>query len=190
MGKVMAIEDNYTNALRAAGIGVSIEDKYNKALRAGTFGGVILAALLLLMGLLNQLNMSNVSMENFGSRILGAGALLFLLGILFIVVPIVTGAYAVRMTAATFKNSREAFVISALAGAVAGVIFCVVQIILSFLGNVLSDIAGSLNSAIFTIVCCLPVTIVYTVVLAIIGGALYATYYPFYPKPVPGQTIS
>jgi|AGTN01.3.fsa_nt_gi hypothetical protein len=164
-----------------------MEPKYVEAIKAGIIGGVILAIVQLISDLMSLLNVIKVDYSSYEygatptlSGELGLAALFgCCICALYIVVLVATGAMAVRMNRGLLRDLNDAVINAALAGAVAGLIWGAVSVILGVLRQLINPdsaagrLGGSLISGICGVLCCLPAEIVIGAIIALIGGALY-----------------
>lgn len=143
--------------------------KYNQAIIAGIIGGAVLFVLAILGGL-------------FGFALSGfsfvASGFNCLFGLLSILTMAGTGALAVIFARHSIHDVVDAVLVSLVAGAVAGAIDGVAQVIIELLrpgGSIL----GFLGKELTTLVCA-PVTIIVWIIIvaivAAIGGAIYAVF--------------
>ena len=155
-----------------------MEAKYNAAIKAGVIGGVLLAICALI----------NMVVGILGLIFIGA-AIGCLVWLLVIVISAGTGAMAVNFAKASVTKLVDALIVSAVAGAIAGIIYAVVQIVIAFIqpflnissytyssdlgstlgGNAISSGAGGVATCM-----CSPVTVIIVIILAVIGGAIWA----------------
>ena len=163
-----------------------MEPKYVEVIKAGIIGGIILAALELISNIVSLLKVVRVEdlPTEANPTLTGAVITVALFGccicILYIVVLAGTGALAVRMSKGLLRDMNDAVISSALAGAVAGLIWGVVSVVLRFLVSIVNSenttIATKFGEGIASGtcgVCCLPVEIIIGAIIALIGGALY-----------------
>jgi hypothetical protein len=160
-----------------------MEFNTSQAIKAGVIGGVLLALLNLMSLVINVL----VSWVDIAALLGLLGCCIWLLGL---VVAAGTGALAVKYTASNIQKLNDALKVSAIAGLAAGVISAVVQLIIAFVQPLISGTTydytstlpeglgsglglGFMGAAGYAC-CCAPLTIIFTIILAAIGGAIYA----------------
>jgi hypothetical protein len=154
-----------------------MEAKYIQAIKAGIIGGVVIGFCIILTLI--------VSVITSSTAFTALGALNCCIFILIVILLVGVGALGVRMASAHVMTLNDALIVSAVAGAVAGIISAVVYVIDSILSPLLTynqvyDIYGyspagmSALGAFGSICCCGPAILVISVVLAVIGGAIYA----------------
>jgi hypothetical protein len=162
-----------------------MQSRYIAALTAGIVGGVLLAGYLAVSFIL-ELIAWNAWVPGIGAAS-GACGCLTLPAIL--VISLATGAMAV-MRAKDLTKLTDAAIVSALSGALAGLIYGVVNVIIAFLRPVIefgtsvdsSDIVGSIAvgslfggaGGVGTCLCA-PIWLIIIAVVAAIGGAIYAS---------------
>jgi hypothetical protein len=162
-----------------------MEAKYVEAIKAGIIGGVLLAVLALisqLASILGYINVEDYTSDPGAALALGLGAAISCcICLLYIVVLAGTGALAVKMTNLLLRDLNDAVMVSAVSGAVAGIIWGGISIVLSMLGELIKGsgygvagrIGGSLFSGICGLICCLPGAAIIGIVIAVVGGAIY-----------------
>jgi hypothetical protein len=164
-----------------------MESKYVEAIKAGIIGGVILAALELLSNLGSLLNIIKVedlpteANPTITGAVMAAAVFGCCICFLYLIVLAATGAIAVRMTKGSLRDLSDAVVNAAFAGAVAGLLWGVISIILRILTDIISPNHATLASKFGTsaasgicgVICCLPAQIIIGAVIALIGGAIY-----------------
>lgn len=172
-------------------MGKLMEAKYIQAIKAGIIGGVILAVCMLATLFIDIIN-SNAYVY---SGLTGLGLLSCCIFIVEIIVLVGTGALAVQMAKSLVVKLDEAAVVGAAAGAVAGLIGTVIQVISAVVRPWLSNVSsyanyynyypyntygiGSSTLSMFgglvgAVCCCGPMLIIVGAILAAIGGAIYA----------------
>lgn len=161
-----------------------MEQKYVSGIKAGLIGSVLLSGsgLISFLGYFVIWWMNAFSMMNASTCVLG---------ILVLIFAAVTGMLAAYFAKGVATSLTDVLLASAMAGAVSGVIFVIVRIVLSMLnplvvgllddyfhkysyyyGGVGTGVSGSLSAG--TCACaCAPLTVVVIVTLAMIGGAIY-----------------
>ena len=171
-----------------------MEAKYIQAIKAGVIGGVILAVCMLVRLFIDIINTNNAS--SYVSGIYNPGIMTGLAGLglvsccvflVEIVVILGTGALAVMMAKSLIVKMDEAFVVGAVAGAVAGLFGTVIQVLgaivtpwlthatyMDYYYSYGSGILSTLGGVGISILCCGPVLIIVGAILAGIGGAIYA----------------
>jgi hypothetical protein len=156
-----------------------MEEKYNHAIKAGVIGGILFI-------ILSIIDMA-VTLSGIMELQIGLGCLLFLLAIL---VAAGTGALAVRYARPALHTLTDAVVIAAVAGLVAGVIYAVMRMITSMVTaavarveveNIMRSWGVPASYGNYGVVqgwagqcCCAPFAVALVVIVAVIGGALYA----------------
>jgi hypothetical protein len=160
-----------------------MEAKYVEAIKAGIIGGVII-------GFLVIVNLLIAVVASWSVALGGIGLLNCCIFIFIVVAMAGVGALGVRMASAAIRKLTDALVVSAVSGLVAGLIGAVVYIISqivspwltksSYAYSSLYDTYGlstaglSALGALGSICCCGPVILIVAVILAMIGGAIYA----------------
>ena len=165
-----------------------MEAKYIQAIKAGVIGGVILAVCMLATLFIDIAN----SNSYVYSGLTGLGLANCCIFIVEIIVLAGTGALAVQMAKSLVVKLDEAAVVGAAAGAVAGLIGTVMQVISAVVRPWLSNVSsyadyypynsygiGSSTLSMFgglvgAACCCGPMLIIIGAILAAIGGAIYA----------------
>lgn len=159
-----------------------MEAKYVQAIKAGIIGGIVVGLCILLSILITAVASWSTALSWIG-----------LLNCCILIVEIVllcgVGALAARMASASIASLNDALAASAVAGAVAGVIVAIVNVIESILTPFVTrseiyDVYGTYGNyapetlsafgAFGSLCCCGPAVLVVTVILAMIGGAIYA----------------
>jgi len=156
-----------------------MEEKYSHAIKAGVIGGVlfIIISVISLAGDLLDINAIKLAI----------GCLVLLLAI---IIAAGTGALAVRFARSSLLNMTDALVVAGAAGLIAGVIYAVMRVIVGFLNAIMvrkevNDIISSYglpsSYANYSFLsgwagqcCCAPFVIIAVIIVAVIGGALYA----------------
>ncbi len=155
-----------------------MEAKYIQAIKAGIIGGVVIGFCIILTLIIGVIANSSTALS-------ALGALNCCISILIVILLVGVGALGVRMASAHVTTLKDALIVSAVAGAVAGIISAVVYVIDSILSPLLAynqvyDIYGyspigmSALGGFGSICCCGPAILVISVILAVIGGAIYA----------------
>jgi len=158
-----------------------MEAKYVEAIKAGIIGGVVIGFCIILTLIVSVIATSSTAFT-------ALGALNCCIFILIVILLVGVGALGVRMASAHVTTLKDALIVSAVAGAVAGVISAIVYVVDSIVSPLLVhtevyNIYGSYGytpaslsalGAIGSVCCCGPAVLVISVILAVIGGAIYA----------------
>ncbi|MCD1296243.1 hypothetical protein CUJ83_14670 [Methanocella sp. CWC-04] len=158
-----------------------METKYREGIKAGIIGGSILGSGIILRFLADVAD----SWYDFPT---GIGSFKCCVFIFMIIAAVITGAIAVYMVSRSLASLNDAIKVSAVAGTLAGLIAAFVRILTSVLSPWVSgttyydavesqfiySLGYSIEGASWNIVCCGPIILAGCVLLAILGGAIYA----------------
>lgn len=159
-----------------------MELKYSQAIKAGIIAGIIMIILIVLSNVLTIIGTWTLGVIGWASCCLWIVELLVLVG---------AGALAARFAAAGLKDLNDALVVGAIAGFVTGIMAAIMSIIVAFVspflmgtyyvGTEAEDLAAgfgvagitSMFGGMYSLCCCAPSWIVVSVVLGLIGAAVY-----------------
>jgi len=156
-----------------------MEDKYNQAIKAGVIGGILFIVL---------------SIVDMGVNLLGIWTLQLALACLLLLLAILigagTGALAVKFARPSLHNLTDACGVAAIAGLIAGVIYAVMRMVAAFVNaaatremadNILNSYGlpayygnYGVGQGLAGQCCCAPFVVALVVIVAVIGGAMYA----------------
>lgn len=168
-------------------MGNVMEAKYTQAIKAGIIGGVILAACMLVNLFIEIINTDI-------SAFTGLGLLSCCIFLVEIIVLLGTGALAVKMATSLVAKLDESLIVGGMAGAIAGLIGTIIQVVGAVIRPWLSNTSSYMNyynyypydygvgSSVLSMFggvvgaacCCGPMLIIIGAVIAAIGGAIYA----------------
>ncbi|WP_424357893.1 hypothetical protein [Methanocella sp. MCL-LM] len=159
-----------------------MELKYSQAIKAGIVAGVIMIILIVLNSAVGIIGTWTTSLVSLGSCCIFIVEILVLVG---------AGALAVRFAAMGLKDLNDALIVGAVAGFVTGIMAAIMAVIVAFVspflmgtyyvGTEAEDLAAGLGIAgissmaggMSSLCCCAPSWIVVSIVLGLIGAAVY-----------------
>lgn len=156
-----------------------MEAKYNQAIKAGIIGGIVLIILALVD--------AGVTLSGVGVLQAGLGCIVFLLVIL---AAGSTGALAVKYARESLKSLGDACGVAAISGLIAGVLYAIAGMLTSVVTAAAAEAQVTKIMSMWGVpasygnygagpgwvgqCCCEPFIVLIVVILAVIGGALYA----------------
>lgn len=159
-----------------------MELKYSQAIKAGVIAGIIMIILVVLNNTVSIIGTWTTSLIGLASCCVFLVEIVVLLG---------AGALAVRFAAPDLKDLNDAGIAGAVAGVVTGIMAAIMSVIMAFVapflmgtyyvGTDVEDIASGLGIAgissiaagMSSLCCCAPFWIVVSIVLGVIGAAIY-----------------